>query len=207
MSNLDTDWSQLKLTSDEENKKQKAIALYHSQTAVMPAFMDAFVRTNELFGEIPVRTMPYLPESDTNLNGSLKSWQKVPPIMLDPARDNVLRDLQGGADILALSAAETTSALHLLLRMRCPMHAGVTARFHIRCFDANWRSSDSEYIYQVKARGQSGGPELQKSIPWKELGQTHHPYAIALWANTEVAGVEVDRTEIRTIPTHGAQNP
>ncbi len=207
MSNLDTDWSQLQLTSSEESAKQRAIALYQSQTAVMPAFMDAFVRTNELYGEIPTRVLPAVADSETRANGTLKSWQKIVPVMMDPARDNVIRDLQGGADILALSAATSGSRLHLLLHTRRPVHAGVTARIHVRCFDAHWRSSDVEYVCLVKPRGQSGGAQLEKSVTWHDLGQTSHPFAIALWANTEVAGVEVDRTEIRTIPLHGVLKP
>jgi len=50
-------WSSLKLTQEEIDKKYKAMLCYKSQTCVSAFYLLAFVRQNELFGDYPLITL------------------------------------------------------------------------------------------------------------------------------------------------------
>jgi LmbE family N-acetylglucosaminyl deacetylase len=202
LTTVDTAWSKLLLTPQEEDNKRRAIQLHHTQTALMPAFMDAFVRKTEIFGDIP-RTPLQFVQIGTGTNSTAAAtqmWQHVPPTILDASRDTVLRDLQGGGDILSVTAMATQNGLIARIKTRRPAHGGITIKLHMRIFNSGWQSTDKESTAICNPIAGSDGTVVEASLPWKTGNSASAgPYAIALWANSRLTGVEIDRTEVRVI--------
>ena len=200
LSAADTAWSHLVLTHEEEDVKHRAIQMHVSQTALMPAFMDAFVRRTELFGDIPHRELAFVQPPAHAALPSPDEWRLAVPTILDASRDNVLRDLQGGGDILAVTALGTRENLCVRVRTRRPARGGITVRFHARTFDHRWNSNDKEAQAICTAVPGTDGTALQAAIPWANMGAPpRNLSAAAIWVQSEIAGVEVDRTEIRIV--------
>src|SRR5262249_57395395 len=61
--NLDTRWEALPLSPEALDAKQRALAAYRSQTAVMGRFLNSFIRRDELFGTLPPREVRAFPRT------------------------------------------------------------------------------------------------------------------------------------------------
>ena len=214
MTGLDTEWYSLPLSNEEVQLKAHAIDLYSSQTAIMPGFMASFSRANELYGLIEDRALDQSP-----IDPGMDSWISASPAILDPARDNLLRDLQGGADILSIYCRKVADRLEVRLTARCPIDARYRYSLHVRPFDSKWRSP--EHLVEIDMKP---GPEhrsvegivsrsfdrtLDVSVPWQMIESTTEAQsirALAVSAITSLATmpVEIDRTQTRLLALHGA---
>ena len=134
MTRADTRWASRPLTSAQTQRKAQSIRLYPSQTAMMGRFLNAFARSTELYGEIAPIHLAVVPEGSIRINGSPDDWQSLPPCLLDPVRDNVLRDLQGSGDIRALYACRDSRFLYVRLDCRQPVSRRVAYTLHVRPF-------------------------------------------------------------------------
>src|SRR5207253_6953464 len=97
----------------ETARKAESIDLYPSQTALMRRFLISFARRSELFGQLAPARLPVVPEGSMRVDADSRDWESLPPAVLDPVRDNVLRDLQGSGDIRALYACRDRTTLYL----------------------------------------------------------------------------------------------
>src|SRR5579884_1573073 len=135
MASLDTTWRILPLTPQETARKDHAIELYPSQMDLMGRFLASFARRNELFGEITPTRLRTVPEGTMHTDASPADWETQPPVLLDPVRENVLRDLQGGGDIRALYACRDSHTLYLRLDTRQPISSRMVYTLRLRAFD------------------------------------------------------------------------
>lgn len=211
MRTLDTRWESLSLTPKQIQRKAQSIELYPSQTEIAREFLTAFARSTEIFGTLPEVKLAALPAAQTRLATAAEAWANLPPVLLDPARDTVLRDLQGGGDIRALYACKTGETLRLRLETRQPISNRFVYTIRLRAFGPNGEtpaadcalrlgpnSADSNVGAQVKVR--SEGRILVAELPWSALSQ---PLAnatirtLAVSVTTSLGSVEVDKTGTR----------
>lgn len=216
LTRVDTDWSLLQLTADQVRKKAMAMERYPSQTLIMPGFLTSFQRRNELYGTIANRALPVVKERQIRLNGALSDWQGVPPAILDPVRDNGLRDLQGGADIAAVYCARDTDNLYIRITTRCPVSSRYRYSVHLRPFDTHWSTPDTcgEFTVEPGKSASSsiavstgtGDKSLVAIIPLSLVCGRFAPgqvRALGIWVDTQISSVEIDRTEIRILDLSG----
>ena len=134
LAQTDTRWSSLPLTPAQTRRKAQSIGLYPSQTAMMGRFLNAFARSSELYGSLPDTPLSLVADNAIHIDGDDTDWQRLPPCLLDPVRDNVLRDLQGSGDIRALYACRDSHFLYVRLDCRQPVSRRVAYTLHLRSF-------------------------------------------------------------------------
>ena len=208
---LDTRWRTLPLSAQETAQKAQAIDLYPSQTALMGHFLTSFARRNELFGEIAPAPLAVVPDHTIRVDASAADWASLPPVLLDPVRDNMLRDLQGGGDIRAIYACRDSHSLYLRLDTRQPVSSRITYTLRLRPFGFHGETGAAAYTVQLHAgdsdaalrnglRIAARGRTLEAAIPWRALtaaAETRAIHTLAISAETTLGGVEVDKTGVR----------
>jgi LmbE family N-acetylglucosaminyl deacetylase len=215
MSKLDTEWMDLPLTKNEEQRKAESVDLYPSQTALMRRFLISFARKNEILGTLNTPTLPVMPNGSIAIDGTLKGWSGIRPAMLDAVGDNLLRDLQGSGDIEAIYACRDDQNLYLRADMRHPISGRIGYTFRLRAFTADGSTSQKVVTVRVHPGSvsetdgiRSAGNErtVEAAVPLSAI--ISDPGAlryIAVNAQTTVAGVEIDRTGIAILASGQAQ--
>ncbi|HZO91228.1 MAG TPA: PIG-L family deacetylase [Chthonomonadaceae bacterium] len=211
MAHLDTHWTLLPLTPAQTRRKVRTIELYASQTAMMRRFLMSFARTTELYGDLPPTHLATVPDGAIRVDANVGEWEKLPPALLDPVRDNVLRDLQGGGDIRALYACRDSRTLYLRLDTRQPIAGRIAYVLYLRPFGPHGETGPAACTVTfhpsgVRTRLADGvraaarGRTLEVAVPWKNLlrdlpgGEMR---TLAVSASTTLAGVLIDRTGVR----------
>ena len=103
-----TRWLELPLTPRQVRRKYEATQCYRTQVRLMGPYLVSFCRANELFGVLREHVLPL---AEPVGQGGLT-------ILTDPARDTVLRNVQGGGDLVRISASCTQAALWLQVTAR-----------------------------------------------------------------------------------------
>jgi len=116
-------WMSLLLPREVTETKAKAIEKYQTQVALMRNYLLSFARACEIFGTYPPVTVHAWPSGLAE-----QDWNFVPPLILDPRSDTLVRDVEGAGDFLSLKAALVGGRLHFLLSMREKVSARVTYR-------------------------------------------------------------------------------
>lgn len=152
-----TAWHQRPLTAQEVQRKEQAVLAYRSQVAVLRRYLLSFVRSTELFGELPrVHLAPAAATGDgeghaggsagegAGRAGRATGEDSVKPpwpgpwalAITDPERDTVARAVQAPADLVAVWAARDGDRLRLAARARGEPGNQVRYRFLLRGFRA-----------------------------------------------------------------------
>ncbi len=201
MADLDTRWSALPLTPHEENRKIAAIDQYASQTALMKRFLLSFVRTNEIFGDLPVKKIDsYTPSVDTNLGLSNIRWLQ-PPIIEDPVDDNLLCNFLGAGDIRNIYAVTDGMYMYLKISTSEPITSKIQYSIKIRYF-GNPTLYETGGMYTMRCiPGKPTIPNLTQSlvsknflyirIPLRDIGYSH---LIGMCVASSVMGIQEDTT-------------
>ncbi|MGI9862247.1 PIG-L family deacetylase [Moorella naiadis] len=123
---LDTRWHYLPLDDREKGLKLEAVKKYVTQVRVIAPFLMAFIRTNELFGSF---TDPVLPGDEGSGAGN------PPPILfLDPVEDTVGRELESGADLVGVGAAQAADHFTIGLATREAINPRIQYALQMRIF-------------------------------------------------------------------------
>lgn len=220
MMQSETRWETLPLTTAQTDRKTRSIALYPSQTALMPAFMASFARRSELYGEIAPVNLATVPTGTIHVDADPADWETLPPALLDPVRDNMLRDMQGGGDIRALYACRDRDCLYLRLDTRQPISSRIAYTLRLRALGPNGETGAKSLTLTVQGGSAVGndhrdirvaarGRQLEAAIPWSQLTQDleGEPAALlAVSAETSLAGVNIDRTGSRLLRVTDSPN-
>jgi len=211
MRTLDTRWESRMLTPRETQRKAQSINLYPSQVEIAHEFLNAFARRTEIFGTLPEMHLPVLPAGGTRLAADTQTWESLPPVLLDPARDTVLRDLQGGGDIRALYAYRTGDVLHLRLDTRQPISSRFVYTIRLRAFGPKGETPAADCVLRLgpnlaesntgeKIRAKAEGRTLIAEMNWEALTKPLHGaeiHTLAVSVTTTLGAVEVDKTGMR----------
>lgn len=211
MRNVDTRWESRTLTPAQTRGKARSIGLYPSQCEIAQEFLTAFVRRTEMFGTLPEMQLPVVAAGGPRLVSNTQGWENLPPVLLDPARDTVLRDLQGGGDIRTLYACRDGNTLRLRLDTRQPISARFVYTIRLRAFAANGETPAADCTLRLspklaesntgdKVRTKAEGRMLTAELPWEALTRPLHGATIrtlAVSATTTLGDVDVDKTGMR----------
>lgn len=209
MAYLDTRWTTLPLKPNEVAKKEQSVELYPSQTSLMRRFLTSFARQNELYGEVAPTELNRMPDGVVHVDANPREWETLPPMLLDPVRDNVLRDFQGGGDIRSLYVCRDDQSLYLRLDTRQPISGRITYTVRIRAFDAQGETENAVFMLRLHPYGAKNpvsvaakGRILEAAVPWSQVVGRLTPNSVrtlAIAVETSIAGVEVDKTGIRFV--------
>ncbi|HEV2471142.1 MAG TPA: PIG-L family deacetylase [Chthonomonadales bacterium] len=213
MLHVDTHWMSLALTPAERSAKLQSIRMYHSQMVMMARFLLSFARSTELFGVIDPETLPAFPYRPATGDQPAVDWNSVKPLLLDPLRDTLLRDLQGGGDIKAAYLCRDSRYLYARLEMRLPVSSRISYTMRIRAFGSDGRSSMRTLDIRFRSRAgterhKSGdaldtkGNILEAAIPWSRIrGKLSGSNAkmLAVGAETYIGNLEIDHTGVRFV--------
>jgi LmbE family N-acetylglucosaminyl deacetylase len=194
---LDTRWAAFPLAPADREAKQRALLRYRSQMAVMRRFLESFVRNDELFGTMPPATIALTSDSGNLTSHPLLPGEQLSPVILDSAEDTLMRDLNGGADLVAMAAA--TDGQSLLVRLTTRARLSPRVRYRLRLHPLGHGPDEvGEPITLTFQRGRCDrddircdyrGKDLQAVVPLSALG---YPRELILGADTELARVVVD---------------
>jgi LmbE family N-acetylglucosaminyl deacetylase len=203
MADIDTRWSVLPLSPEEEQRKEAAISAYASQTAMEKRFLFSFVRQNEIFGQLPLRTITFRPGISDPVQLASSSFPPV-PVLQDPINDSLICSLQGGGDIRAVKAFHDSANLFLRVDTSCPVNDRVLFDLRMRYFGAQ-NGEDAGGTFHIRYRpnkaiipaqifAQTQGSSVTFSIPLRDIGYSH---LIALNVSTSFMGLKEDITGCR----------
>ncbi|GAB4260592.1 PIG-L deacetylase family protein [Thermincola ferriacetica] len=133
LKNLDTRWHYLALTSKEQHLKSEAVKKYVTQTKVMDPFLEAFIRKNDLIGSYPQHYLPFIKGGVDN--GNIDKLFET--YFSEPSADTILTELEGGGDIVRLSAAQGNNGFYVGLQTRKPLRKDIRYNLRIRLFRRN----------------------------------------------------------------------
>jgi LmbE family N-acetylglucosaminyl deacetylase len=77
-------WRTLALGAALVERKRRAIAQYRTQVAVMPGFLFAFARADELFGAAPFAELASVAPQTIKIDGNDADWHDLAPAIIDP---------------------------------------------------------------------------------------------------------------------------
>jgi N-acetyl-1-D-myo-inositol-2-amino-2-deoxy-alpha-D-glucopyranoside deacetylase len=130
LTGLDTNWIDQPLSEGEERKKREAILKYVTQVKVMDPFLDAFVRTNELFGTYNIPILRSV-RVHFNMNELIKLKE---PFIKDAVEDTVGKELNPEVDIQAVGGLHFNQRLYIWLETRAPISKQALYNIRIRFF-------------------------------------------------------------------------
>ncbi|MCC6443485.1 MAG: PIG-L family deacetylase [Armatimonadetes bacterium] len=209
LARLNTRWFVLPLTGGETALKQRAVACYQSQMAVIGRFLKSFIRANELFGTIADAIAPEVAPGSIRFGGPATQWNSIKPALLDPIGDTVGTELEGHADFSAVRVAHSPGALHLrvTLRKRFSREVRYTLRLHALTpehrilnlrLDRPASLSDQGILFAAQ------GNSAEIALPNRLLGK---PKAVMLALDARVLGVLVDKTAWQVVRMEPDQGP
>lgn len=211
MAYLDTRWMTLPLTPQQTEMKLQSIDIYKSQTAMMGRFLRSFARKNEMFGSLPEETLYDLPTTVASPNETPSTWQSIPPVLLNPQRDDMLRALNGGANICAVFACKYGESLHVLLELRSPVSTRFRYQINLRPVRSDGHSSDKDLAWSIYPNEKNlpegvitkaSGRWLLFDVPWNDISTEPGGQDISfigISAHTSLSEMEVDKTGVRLL--------
>jgi LmbE family N-acetylglucosaminyl deacetylase len=220
MAHGETHWMSLPLTPAQTARKLQSIDLYPSQTAMMARFLHAFARSTETFGELPTDRLVTVADGAMDAHLTTHAWDALPPVMLDPVRDDIVRDLNGGADIRAVYACRDSRNLYVRLDCREALHRRYTYTILLRAFGPQGGTESRALLLHLRpantktglrngVRAVSQGGTLAAVIPLPALLPTGTPLA-TLGMAVETAlpgGMLVDKTGVRLLIASDVATP
>lgn len=186
-------WRELPLPKDIVELKYEAIKQYKSQLLPrMRAFMFAFARKNELFAEekeaLPV---PLVNEGRIRIDGKGEDWAGIPPLIVDPQGDTLLRKLEISADIADIFACRDKENLYIMLRARGKISREIKYYIHI------WgvEEKNGERLRLTKEiRPRKSLDCLEIAVPLSSLAPNTEVF---IGATTKYRGITIDKTAYR----------
>jgi LmbE family N-acetylglucosaminyl deacetylase len=227
---LDTHWHTLNLTGQQVQRKKDALTHYASQRQLMQRFLSSFIRTNELFGQLPDNNSPIMEVGDGAIviDGNGSDWPSEAKFDTDPVADSVVRDFQSGADLRDVYVCADNNNLYVRVDTQQALSSEIHYNLYLRAFDADGATHDSGLFVVFSPRDVSPGQEteldhgirvaysdntLEAAIPLSNFGR-RRPSEIYLETASLFSHVIVDRTGIRcgrlapaSIPAKPASKP
>lgn len=172
----DTKWYSLALPRDIAERKRRAIGDYKTQVDVERAFMMSFARSNEIFGDVPVRAVARVLPSTIKIDGNPDDWAGIPPVVVDAVGDYVMTGFSKGGDVRAVYLASDNQ--YLYVRVDCVRHLSKRIRYDINFRGLGSEKSNDQYSISIRLKSAaipSGtlwaarNNDLEIAIPMRDL--------------------------------------
>ncbi|QCX34253.1 PIG-L family deacetylase [Caloramator sp. E03] len=129
--NTGTIWYKLSLNNDEIELKEKIIHSYKTQIKALAPLMNAFIRKNELFGELDNKDMVTFENDDSKIIPN-----KNNKIIYDPTQDEIKLNISKSSDIKGVYAEiSNQDNLHIFLETTRNINRYITYNFNIFFFN------------------------------------------------------------------------
>lgn len=119
-------WLWYSLELDTIARKHEAILRYRTQIAMLRRYMVSFSRVNEIFAPQEPSLIP-----DIGRIPEINAWPYTEGRLLNPAKDTVVRRLQGAADIVGIDAAQADGKLLVRIDLRTSVSRDILYRIYI----------------------------------------------------------------------------
>lgn len=199
-------WVEVIGRADEIRRKYQAIAMYRSQIPPLGRFLTSFVRKNELFVVARPVVAPGSagPRHDEPLIGAEASRWSPAPLILEPVRDSVTRQVEPGGDIASVDVKK--GAAHIFLRIELAGRVAGDVEYRVILCDC---PRTTRLVLRLKPphrvmelHGTRGrlrrdvvarpcGNRLELAVPARLLG---FPGKLFVGVETRSRGIGVDRT-------------
>jgi N-acetyl-1-D-myo-inositol-2-amino-2-deoxy-alpha-D-glucopyranoside deacetylase len=152
LSDIGSRWLAVPLTKAQEARKYTAVSAYKSQLRLTEAYLEAFVRTNELYSVYPdimVRPAPKDPVyfTDPALYGR---------VILDPRNDTYTNGLSGYGDLRGVAFSYDKDKAWFTVDTNKGINADVVYAFHLRIF------KDDKSVSRIDAKVLDGTVSFPK---------------------------------------------
>ena len=127
-----TKWYSLPLSPDIAARKRAAVADYATQMDVEKNFLVSFARSNEIFGNNPVRQIVSVPPSQITIDGFHDDWFGIPPAVIDTVGDYMMTELSKGGDVRAVYMCRDDKYLYMRLDCVRPLSKRLTYCINFR---------------------------------------------------------------------------
>ena len=195
-------WVEVVGGSDEIRKKYQAILMYRSQIPPLGRFLTSFVRKNELFAVGKAHAVE-ASGVEPLIGGGAASWS-AQPLILDPARDSLTRQVEPAGDIVAVDVRAGKG--HLFVRLEVAGRVADDVEYRVVLADCPrstrlvLRLKPPHRVMEVKGThlilrrdvvARPCGNRLELAIPAKLLG---YPRKLFFGVETRSRRIGVDRT-------------
>jgi LmbE family N-acetylglucosaminyl deacetylase len=167
---LGTRWESLPLDEALAKRKRQAILKYRSQLVVMRRFLMSFGRSSELFGLVQLGHLPTAASGRIRVDGGLRDWNGVAPVIRDPAKDVGQADISAAADLISVRALRDSRRLFLRVDLRGRASPGL--RYAVRIHALSPRGVGPPRSYLLSPRHarpdvdfEAAGRSLEISLP------------------------------------------
>ncbi len=137
-------WFSIPLSRSQEHSKMSAVSSYKTQLRLTQAYLDAFVRKNELFAVYPDINVSPSPSDPALFKGTVMYGR----VLLDPSNDTYANDLSGYGDLLGVSFSYDKDKVWFTADTADGMSPGVKYAYHLRIFkkDKTVRRLDAQVL-------------------------------------------------------------
>jgi hypothetical protein len=192
----DTQWNVYPLSNYAREAKARALGHYTSQMEISGRFLSSFVRTNELFVDLPATTTRPGANVDTGINtiadvageGEFGQCETAAAKLYG---DNLARYVEPSGDITDLGVAQSAKTLTVRLSTRGPVSTHMRYTVLIRSFVASTdRTPHSQMLTLSASAGDNPVPgsdphNLQVTVPLSTLGFTAVGQHECVWVSAE----------------------
>lgn len=213
--NSGTVWFQTPLETSSCAAKKAALERYVSQLSFTPQYLRGFLRRDELFGTLPVGTLPLAQGALTQVvaTGHRRVDEAALRLVRDPRHDSLLRDVWAAADLRDISVVAPAEADGLTLRLGLakPASPHLTYRIYLHILTSDgaqtqmivvrrkgeaWRATvaatEESMALQVTAQGFTVTLPCAATIP-------HEAYTLLVSASSYLGKNRLDQTETGTL--------
>ncbi len=205
---LATAWRCLPLTTGQTKAKAQAIARYPTQTAMMGNFLQAFARSNEIYGAEDAQILTRILDSANPLPDNAPVWKRIAPAVRSPLADNLAREMEGGGDIAVCRACRDSKNFYLQIETREAVSPRFAYRVAIRGLGKHGESGAEALTLNPSPPSNTSSRTLTFAVPLTQLEikssnqDAPTPFAaLTFRVETSLAGVPIDQTGIVILST------
>lgn len=209
--NKATDWLTLPLSKTEETNKGRAVGMYRTQGGKIDPLLRSFIRTNDLFGAVPVHEWPSGPDvpSTVVIHDSLGDTYAA---VADPHVDinTVSLKLQNGmmsAEIKTCWSVDPSTTYHLSIHASGPAHEDrIIAEYSWQGTQiTGWlvEGGSLRKISSSAMKADYGGDTATLHAAWPLAGGKDSFFMVRAWANR--GRRLVDQTAAETFVIQGTR--
>ncbi|MFB3881734.1 MAG: PIG-L deacetylase family protein [Armatimonadota bacterium] len=187
LAKLNARWVAFPLDAAAERAEYRAVLRYRSQLLVMRSFLFSFIRTNELFGEMPWGRLRRVSSGVITQGGDSREWDRLGPAILDPPEAHRIGP---AADLLRVYAAAQGGRLLVRVELAGAPARDVEYRLYLHPLAAGRVGPPETFVFRT-GEGEGNAVFLRNGF---EASLLLSPAGLMLAAETTRNGRKLDQT-------------
>ncbi len=158
----------------------------------------SFARDNEIFGDLPVRTVARVRPGAIKLDGNPVEWDGIPPAVVDPIGDYVVAQMNKGGDVRSIYLCSDGRFLYIRVDFVRRISKRIVYRINLRGLDSG--NMDDRFGVVIKPPYYCTPPDtrwayksnsLEVALPLKDLSFDNDAF---IQVSTKLMKITVDNT-------------